>query len=551
MLKGFAARPPWDSGAQVVPVGPGDAQRGRRAATRAMPAVQDAAPPATDPLEYAEGQTDPAVAIARARAAMDALADDLPLDDGLAASILLAAPDRLRSPAAIAFLANLRRWMDATAPSAGPFPWHRDPTRAHAHARQGRRPRISWRPGEGRLMMADLTAYLERLRDPIAIVDTLDLLARLEATGGPSAETAGHLRREMMPALETELAWWILGSDPWRDTFGLWIATDRPHVPPHVHALLVATATRYATLATRVGGVVCGNAAPFEGLPLVSASAHLVLGLWTLGLYPSLVPGIVAFVAGERRANGSWADPRQPPDVLTTLAAAEVMSRLDPAFDPAPTAAYLSRLQEPAGWWRALDPEVPWLTSAVVAWLERADRPYHERFAWPAVQKWDRDRKTRIPTYTYFSDMARVLGAVPGLREAGMPILFCDLAGFKEFNNAKGQQLGDEVLRSFAGALGGIAWARAIRDGGDEFVVIGAPGRPGFLDDVHAFRTAWPGVFAAAFGADVPAVAPRLLVSSSTGGTLEAVRARLGRLVGDVKTAHPEPGSEGVLVEIP
>ena len=81
-------------------------------------------------------------------------------------------------------------------------------------------------------------------------------------------------------------------------------------------------------------------------------------------------------------------------------------------------------------------------------------------------------------------------------------------------------------------------------------MVIGAPGRPGFLDDVHAFRTAWPGIFASAFGADVPAVAPRLLVSSATGGTLEAVRAHLGQLVGEVKIAHPEPGSEGVLVEI-
>lgn len=554
MLKGFATRPPWDPRSQVVAVGPGGpVGPGRRAGagTRALRAEDGPPPLAIDPLEYAEGHADPDAAVRRAREALAGLADDLALDDGLVHSILLANPDRLRGPAAAAVLADLRRRMDAPAPSAGPFGWHRNPTQAHAHARTGRRPRISWRPGEAKLLGADLTSYFERLRDPLAIVDTLELLARLEVTAEASvADTAGHIRREAMPAIETELAWWILGSDPWRDTFGLWIATDRPHVPPHVHALLVATATRYATLATRVGGVVCGNAAPFEGLPLVSASSHLVLGLWTLGLYPSLVPGIVAFVSGERRTNGSWADPGQPPDVLTTLAAAEVMSRLDPAFDPASTATYLSRLQEPAGWWRALDPEVPWLTSAVVAWLERADRPYHERFAWPAVQKWDRDRKTRIPTYTYFSDMARVLGAVPGLREAAMPILFCDLAGFKEFNNAKGQQLGDEVLRSFAEALGGIAWARAIRDGGDEFVVLGAPGRPRFVDDVNAFRSAWPGTFAAAFGADVPPVAPRLLVSSSTGGTLEAVRARLGRLVGEVKTAHPEPGSEGVLVEI-
>jgi GGDEF domain-containing protein len=551
MLKGFAARPPWDPQAAVVPVGPGEGEDGRRTSGRGGRPDESAALPAIDPLEYAEGQEDPTVAIARARTALAALADGLDLDDGVAASVLLAVPDRLRGPAATSVLADLRRRMDGPAPTAGPFGWHRDPAHASAHARRGRRPRISWRPGEVALMNADLTAYLERLRDPIAIVDSLELLATLEVIGGPAiAETAGHIRREAMPAIETEMAWWILGSDPWRDTFGLWLATDRPHAMPQVHSLLVATATRYATLATRVAGVVCGNTAPFDGVPLVSASAHLVLGLWTLGLYPSLVPGIVAFVAGERRENGSWADPGQPPDVLTTVAAAEVMSRLDPGFDPAPTAAYLSRLQEPAGWWRALDPEVPWLTSAVVAWLERADRPYHERFAWPAVQKWDRDRKTRIPTYTYFSDVARVVGGIPGLRDQPMPVLFCDLASFKEFNNQEGQQRGDEVLAAFARTLGTIPWARAIRDGGDEFMVLGAPCDPGFREAVEVFRTAWPAELAR-FGANVPPVAPRILVTTATGGTLEAARERLGREVARVKEMFPEPGPEGVLVELP
>jgi GGDEF domain-containing protein len=553
MLKGFAARPPWDPQAAAVSIGPGGPiVAGRRPAP---PLGDDSAndpgiPHAVDPMTYAEGPDDPAVAASRARAALAALAEDLPLDDGLVASILLANPDRLQGPVGAALLADLTRRMDSVAALTGPFGWHRPPTGSPAFARAGR-PRISWRPGEARLLAREPTEYLERLRDPLAIVDTLELLARLEVDGDAAvAATARRIRVEAMPLIETEMAWWILGSDPWRDTFALWVATDRPHVPPLVHALLVATATRYATIASRVAGVVCGNAAPFSGRPLVSASAHLVLGLWTLGLYPSLVPGIVAFVAENRGLNGAWADPGQPSDVLTTLAGAEVMSRLVPDFDPGPTARYLARLQERGGWWRALDPEVPWLTSAVLAWLERAGRPYHERFAWPAVQKWDRDRKTRIPTYTYFSDMARVLGAVPGLREASMPILFCDLAGFKEFNNAKGQQLGDEVLRVFAAALGDLASARAIRDGGDEFVVLGAPGRPAFVDDVQAFRRAWPRLFADAFGKDVPAVAPRLLVSAATGGTLEACRERLGRLVGEVKAANPEPGAEGVLVEI-
>ena len=551
MLKGFAARPPWDPQATVVPVGPGEAEAARRSAARGAPSEAETPPPAIDPLEYAEGQSDPAVAISRAREALAGLADNLDLGDGVAASILLARPDRLRGPAATAYLADLRRRMDVVAPTTGPFPWHRDPSGPHVYARRGRRPRISWRPGEARLMRDDLTAYLERLRDPIAIIDTLELLARLEAIGGPAiADTAGHVRREAMPAIETEMAWWILGSDPWRDTFGLWLATDRPYAMPQVHSLLVATATRYATLATRVAGVVCGNTAPFDGVPLVSASAHLALGLWTLGLYPSLVPGIVAFVADERRANGSWADAGQPPDVLTTLAAAELMSRLDPGFDPAPTAALLSRLQEPEGWWRALDPEVPWLTSAVVAWLERSVRPYHERFDWPAVQKWDRDRKTRIPTYTYFSDVARVLGGIPGLRDQPMPVLFCDLASFKEFNNQEGQQRGDDVLAAFARTLGTIPWARAIRDGGDEFIVLGAPCDPGFRDDVEVFRTTWPAELAR-FGANVPPVAPgswsrpRPAARSRRAASGSAARSRR------VKEAHPEPGPEGVVVELP
>lgn len=504
-----------------------------------------------DPLEYAEGPADPAEAIRRAQAALAGLAADLDLEDGLAPSVLLAVPGRLRGPAATAFLADLRRRLDAPAPTAGPFPWHRDAAAQRAHARRGRRPRIPWRPGEADTMADDLAGYLERIRDPLAIVDTLELLARLEAEAGPAvAETAGHLRRDAMPALETEIAWWILGSDPWRDTFALWAATDRPHVPQHVHALLVATATRYATLASRVAGVVTGNAAPFEGLPLVSASAHLAMGLWSLGLYPSLIPGIAEFVAGERRPNGSWADPGQPPDVLTTLAAAELLGRLDPGFDPAPTAVFLARLQEAPGWWRALDPEVPWLTAAVLSWLERAERPFHERFAWPGVQKWDRDRKTKIPTYTYFSDVARVLGGVPALRDQPLPVLFCDLASFKEFNNAKGQQRGDDVLAAFARTLATIPFARAIRDGGDEFVVLGAPGDPGFRAAVEAFRHTWPAVFAA-FGDDVPPVAPRILVTTATGSTLDEARERLGRLIGEAKVAHERPGPEGVVIEVP
>jgi hypothetical protein len=31
------------------------------------------------------------------------------------------------------------------------------------------------------------------------------------------------------------------------------------------------------------------------------------------------------------------------------------------SFDPTPVTTFFVRAQEPAGWWRALNPEVPWL----------------------------------------------------------------------------------------------------------------------------------------------------------------------------------------------
>lgn len=532
-----------------LPVGPGP-----EATTDGVPGGPAGAvsePTAVDPLDYARGSDDPSVAIARGRAALARLTADVDLEDGLAPSVLLGGATGLGGGAGARFLADLRRRLDAARPAGAAYPWQRDVAVGASHARSPGRPRLSWRPREDRWRAREPEAYLERLRDPLAIVDTLELLARLEAIGNPAvAATARQLREEATPVIEGRVASWILGSDAWRDTFGLWVATERSLATGHLHALLVAVAARYATQASRMAGLVCGNTDPFHGVELVSASAHLALGLWNLGLYPTLIPGIVDFVGAEELANGSWRDPGQPPDVLTTLAAAEVMGRLVPDWDPSATAAYLSRLQEPEGWWRALDPEVPHLTAAVLEWLERAQRPFHERFAWPGVQKWDRDRKTRIPTYTYFSDAARVIGGIPALRDAAVPLLFCDLAGFKELNNAAGQLVGDEVLRCFAGVLGAIPFARAIRDGGDEFIVIGAPGHPALLAGIEAFREAWPRAFRAEFGSEVPEVVPRLLVTTTTGGGLMAARERLGRLVGEVKVAHPEPGSTGVLVEV-
>ena len=53
-------------------------------------------------------------------------------------------------------------------------------------------------------------------------------------------------------------------------------------------------------------------------------------------------------------------------------------------------------------------------------------------------------------------------------------LLFLDLRHFKQFNDQKGHQVGDEVLRLVARRIGALVRARdtAVRYGGDEFVVL-------------------------------------------------------------------------------
>ena len=71
--------------------------------------------------------------------------------------------------------------------------------------------------------------------------------------------------------------------------------------------------------------------------------------------------------------------------------------------------------QEPTGWWRALNPEVPWLTHAVSDWLELAERPFPERFSWPEAPIWARDRLTGLTTMAILDELETVLAEVPAL----------------------------------------------------------------------------------------------------------------------------------------
>jgi GGDEF domain-containing protein len=405
---------------------------------------------------------------------------------------------------------------------------------------------VHWRPREAERQAADPGAYARWLVEPIAQVQTLELLAELAETPNPKGEAAAPIRRDLLPQVEAAFALHVAADDPWRDLFALWQLTDAPHTLNDLWFLATAIAYRYATIARRVAGPVIGTG-PFEGEQLVSASAALGTVLWQLRIYPSLVPELVDHVADRIRTDGGWGDPGQPTDILTTLAAADLLIGLDPDFDPRRTVAWFAHAQEPEGWWRALDPEVPWLTAAVVEWLERAGRPFVERFRWPGALKLDLDRRTQLPSYAWFADLARSIQEVPGLARAEWEIAFVDLAGFGKFNTDNGQAKGDEVIGAFGRALGRIPASRAIRDGGDEFIVIGAPGDSNLLERLDTFRGMWLAEFVETFGTEPNPVRPRITVSSSPGRDLAAVRERLGRRIGEMKKIHEDPPRDGVI----
>ena len=405
---------------------------------------------------------------------------------------------------------------------------------------------VHWRPRDAARLGEDPGAYARWLVEPIAQIQTLELLAEMSETANPKGEAAAPIRRELLPQVEAAFAMHVAADDPWRDLFALWQLTNAPHTLNDLWFLATAIAYRYATLARRVAGPIIGNG-PFEGEQLVSASAALGAVLWQLRIYPSLVPELVDFVADRARSDGGWGDPGQPSDVLTTLAATDLLLGLDPDFDPGRTIEWFARAQEREGWWRALDPEVPWLTGAVVSCLERALHPFVERFRWPGALKLDLDRRTQLPTYAWFADLARSVQEVPGLARAEWDVAFVDLAGFGKFNTDNGQAKGDEVIAAFGKALGRVPGSRAIRDGGDEFIVIGAPGATTLYDRLDAFRGAWLAEFVHTFGREPDPVRPRITVTRGAGRDLAARRERLGRRIGEMKKLHENPPEDGVI----
>jgi GGDEF domain-containing protein len=306
----------------------------------------------------------------------------------------------------------------------------------------------------------------------------------------------------------------------------------------------VALAVSYA--AGRVGPVA-GNKYPYYDRPLVSASAHLASALLELGLELEVVTGLVAHVREQQRPSGGWGDDASNEDPLTSFVAADLLARTDPTFDLQPAASFFESKLGEDGLWRALGPEAPWLTAHITTLVAAMSRPFSERFRWPHSGRSVMDQKTGIPFFAHFLDITNLLARLPGLAASRVELGFIDLIGFRAFNNRFGQDAGDDILHMFASELRTIPFARAIRDGGDEFLVVGAPGRERLDQDLLQFMARWRRAFEDRYGADVQPVLPRIVVSASPGGQLRELRQRLGREVTGLKELASIPDT-GVLV---
>jgi GGDEF domain-containing protein len=414
-------------------------------------------------------------------------------------------------------------------------------------------PRESWLPfrPEGE---RDPDGVELRLSVPLSVADGCEYLARLATEGtGEVSSAAQSILTEAEPLFRRDLAACVQAQSAWSDTFALRCVAARPHALERLRPLAVAIAASYAPIAE--GGAVLGMRFPLHERPLVSATAHLAFGLCALGQDLPLLGKLLETVRNAQHDNGGFGDEMPErfaeklgrEDLMTTLAATEVLASLDPSFDLERALAWFTSKQRPDGFFVAFGPELGWLTAELVRLADAAARPFAARFRFPQVPQQNLDRKTALPFFAFFDDLARLFGELSGLASATIPLAFLDLAGFGAFNNAFGQDLGDSVLAALAREIRGVPFATSIRDGGDEFMIVGAPGRAHLDRDLDAFRRAWPARFRAEFGEGVPTVAPRILWTETNGRSLRQARERLGRGMGAVKHTSKTPPPEGVL----
>jgi hypothetical protein len=173
------------------------------------------------------------------------------------------------------------------------------------------------------------------------------------------------------------------------------------------------------------------------------------------------------------------------------------------------------------------------------------------------------DRLTAPPGITFLGH-STVLIEVGGLRILTDPVLFdrvgllrrvgspldpgLHLAGFGEWNNRYGMAAGDEVLVFLAEQLRAIPDSVAMRDGGDEFVVIGSPTGAALSDRLTEFRRRLPERFLERFGPEASPVAARIVTLTVEGRDLVAGRDQLGRDIARLKMREPHPVQDGVQV---
>ena len=408
----------------------------------------------------------------------------------------------------------------------------------------------AWRPAEESVRTADPERFLGRLIEPLVITESAEFLESQVAAAGPGRPAAQALLVQALPAIRRSLAAGAGHRHAWADTFALWALTRRPRLLRRVHPFALAIADGYAASALIDEGIGRGSEPPFQDRPLASVSAQLASGLIALGLRPKLGAALIGFVKRSEDALGGWGDGGGPVDVLTTLVAAELLGKTDPEFDPLRTMVALCGLQDPDGWWRATGPDAVWTTRAIAELLVSLELPFAVRWRWPQLAIEHRDRRTGLAWGTWLADLGRLMSEVAGLSRSRIEIAFIDLAGFGAWNTRFGQPLGDRVLRSFAQTLADIPGTVATRDGGDEFVVLGAPTANGLEARMREACATWQVRFRAEYGAELAPVRPRVLITTTSAGRLLAARDALGFAIGTLKARWPDPPDAGVIERV-
>ena len=197
-----------------------------------------------------------------------------------------------------------------------------------------------------------------------------------------------------------------------------------------------------------------------------------------------------------------------------------------------------------------MGPEWPWVAAELLAFAAWSERPFRERFRWPHMPDWVVDPRVNVPRYEAYLVDAHLFERIPRLSAAAVEIAFLDVAAFGAWNTDHGQAAGDELLALLTAQLRTVSASRTIRDGGDEFLVVGAPLATGLEDRLRALFARWPEVSRATYP-ELPVVPLRCAVTVTRADRLRETREALGRWIGEVKHDHPEPAPEGIVVRYP